>query len=192
MSRVFNLIDEKWIPVRLPDGSRVELGIRATLLQAKDIIAIEDPSPLIVASLHRFLLALLYRTIEGPTDIEQAKILFKTGLPAGKIEAYLEKWRDRFWLFDDKYPFGQVPSFKPKTWRAWTVLAAEHNADHATVLFDHIDVEHPDTISAATTVRWILASQTFSVSCGKSELSHTSTAPSATSVMVIPQGKSLI
>jgi CRISPR system Cascade subunit CasA len=191
MSRAFNLIDEKWIPVRLLDGSRDELGIRATLLRAKDIAAIEDPSPLVVASLHRFLLALLYRALEGPTDIEQAKILFKTGLPTGKIEAYLEKWRDRFWLFDDKYPFGQVPSFEPKAWRAWTVLAAEHNADHATVLFDHIDVEHPDTITAAATVRWILAAQTFSVSCGKSELSHTSTAPSATSVMVIPQGKSL-
>lgn len=31
MSR-FNLIDEKWIPVRFPDGARDELGIRDTLL----------------------------------------------------------------------------------------------------------------------------------------------------------------
>ena len=34
MSR-FNLIDEKWIPVRFPDGTRDELGIRDTLLRSE-------------------------------------------------------------------------------------------------------------------------------------------------------------
>ena len=187
MSR-FNLIDEKWIPVRFLDGSRDELGIRDTLLRAKEIAAIEDSSPLVVTALHRFLLAVLYRALEGPADIEQAKALFKEGLPSEKITAYLEKWRDRFWLFDEKYPFGQIPTFEPKTWRAWTALAAEHNADNAKVLFDHVDVEAPGTITEAAAARWILATQTFSVSCGKSELSHTGTAPSATAAMALPLG----
>lgn len=190
MSR-FNLIDEQWIPVRFLDGSRDELGISATLLRSREIAAIEDPSPLVVAALHRFLLAVLYRALEGPTDIDQAKILFKSGLPAEEITAYLEKWRGRFWLFDEKYPFGQVPTFDPKIWRAWTVLAAEHNADNAKVLFDHVAVDAPGTISAAAATRWILATQTFSVSCGKSELSHTGTAPSATAAMALPLGRNL-
>ena len=190
MSR-FNLIDEKWIPVRFPDGNRGELGIRDTLLRSREIAAIEDPSPLVVAALHRFLLAVLYRALEGPTDIDQAKALFKECLPGDKIKAYLEKWRERFWLFDKKYPFGQIPTFEPKTWRAWTVLAAEHNADNAKVLFDHVDVEAPGTISEAAATRWILATQTFSVSCGKSELSHTGTAPSATAAMALPLGRDL-
>lgn len=190
MSR-FNLIDEKWIPVRFPDGTRDELGICDTLLRSREIAAIEDPSPLVVAALHRFLLAVLYRALEGPTDIDQAKALFKEGLPGDKIKAYLEKWRERFWLFDEKYPFGQIPTFEPKTWRAWTVLAAEHNADNAKVLFDHVDVEAPGTISEAAATRWILATQTFSVSCGKSELSHTGTAPSATAAMALPLGRDL-
>lgn len=187
MSR-FNLVDEKWIPVRFPNGTRDELGIRGTLLRSKEIVAIEDPSPLVVAALHRFLLAVLYRALEGPTDIDQAKALFKTGLPSGRIETYLDKWQDRFWLFDEKYPFGQIPSFEPKTWRAWTVLATEHNADNAKVLFDHVDVVAPGTITAAAAARWLLATQTFSVSAGKSELSHTGTAPSATAAMVLPLG----
>ena len=187
MSR-FNLIDEKWIPVRFSDGTRDELGIRDTLLRSKAIAAIEDSSPLVVAALHRFLLAVLYRAVEGPTDIDQAKALFKEGLPSEKIAAYLEKWRDRFWLFDEKYPFGQIPTFEPNTWRAWTALAAEHNADNAKVLFDHVDVEVPGTITEAAAARWILATQTFSVSCGKSELSHTGTAPSATAAMALPLG----
>lgn len=187
MSR-FNLIDEKWIPVLFLDGTRDELGIRDTLLRSEEIAVIEDSSPLVVAALHRFLLAVLYRVLEGPTDIDQAKALFKKGLPSEKITVYLEKWRDRFWLFDEKYPFGQIPTFEPKTWRAWTALAAEHNADNAKVLFDHVDVESPGTITEAAAARWILATQTFSVSCGKSELSHTGTAPSATAAMALPLG----
>lgn len=187
----FNLIDEPWIPVRLPDGTRAELGIRDTLLRAKDIAVIEDPSPLVVASLHRFLLAVLYRALEGPTDIDQAKGWFKAGLPADKIEAYLTKWRQRFWLFDEKHPFGQIPDFEPKTWRAWTVLAAEHNADNAKVLFDHIDVTCADTVSPGMAARWLLATQTFSVSAGKSELSHTGSAPAATAAMALPLGLNL-
>jgi len=190
MSR-FNLIDEKWIPVRFTDGTRDELGIRDTLLRAAEIAAIEDPSPLVVAALHRFLLAVLYRALQGPTDIDQAKALFKTGLPAEKIADYLKKWRDRFWLFDEKYPFGQIPTFEPKIWRAWTVLAAEHNANNAKVLFDHVDVEAPGIISEGAATRWLLATQTFSVSCGKSELAHTGTAPSATAAMVLPLGRDL-
>lgn len=190
MSR-FNLIEEKWIPVRFLDGNRGELGIQDTLLRAKEIAAIEDQSPLVVAGLHRFLLAVLYRALEGPTDIDQAKKLFRDGLPSEKIRAYLKKWRDRFWLFDEKYPFGQIPNFEPNTWRSWTVLAAEHNADNAKVLFDHVDVEVPGTISEAAATCWILATQTFSVSCGKSELAHTGTAPSATAAIVVPLGGDL-
>jgi CRISPR system Cascade subunit CasA len=187
----FNLIDEKWIPVRFPDGSRDELGISETLLRAKDIATIEDASPLVVAALHRFLLAVLYRALEGPTDIGQAKKLFKEGLPGEIITAYLEKWRDRFWLCDEKYPFGQVPTFEPSNWRAWSALAVEHNADNAKVLFDHVVIDSAGTISSAAASRWLLATQTFSVSCGKSELAHTGTAPSATAVMVLPIGSSL-
>lgn len=187
----FNLIDEPWIPVRWLNGERAELGIRDTLLRAKDIEVIEDPSPLVTAALHRFLLAVLYRALEGPTDIDQAKSWFKSGLPTDKIPAYLEFWHHRFWLFDEKYPFGQIPDFEPKTWRAWTALAAEHNADNAKVLFDHLDVTKPDTISFSSTIRWMLATQTFSVSAGKSELSHTGTAPSATAAMILSLGRHL-
>ncbi|MBU2805856.1 type I-E CRISPR-associated protein Cse1/CasA [Acidithiobacillus ferridurans] len=190
MSR-YNLIDEPWIPVRWHDGQRTELGICNALLKAKDISVIEDPSPLVTAALHRFLLAVLYRALEGPTDIKQAKEWFKSGISSEKIVAYLERWRNRFWLFDDEHPFGQIARFEPKIWRAWTVLAAEHNADNAKVLFDHIDVFRPDAVSASAAARWMLAAQTFSVSAGKSELSHTGTAPSATAVMVLPVGRDL-
>jgi CRISPR system Cascade subunit CasA len=190
----FNLIDEKWIPVRFLDGTRDELGlgISETLLRSREIAAIEDSSPLVEAALHRLLLAVLYRAVEGPTGPDEAKVLFRDGLPGKKITAYLEKQRHRFWLFDDKYPFWQIPTFKPKTWRAWTALAAEYNADTAKVLFDHVNEMEPGSIKPAAAARWLLATQTFAVSTGNSEISYTGKAPSTGSVMAIPIGLNLM
>jgi CRISPR system Cascade subunit CasA len=190
----FNLIDEKWIPVRFPDGTHDELGIRDTLLRSKDIAAVEDPSPLVVAALHRFLLAFLYRALEGPTDIDQARKLFRDGLPSEKITAYLEKWRDRFWLFDDKHPFYQVPAYEPKEkkgkkkWKSWPAIAAEHNADNAKVLVDHIDLVNAGSTPSSKAARWLVACQTFVLGGGNSDFVYTKSAPSANAVIALPLG----
>jgi CRISPR system Cascade subunit CasA len=190
MSR-FNLIDEQWIPVRFVDGSRGELGIQDTLLRSKEIGTIEDSSPLVMAALHRFLLAVLYRALEGPTDIEEAKKLFRDGLPSVKIRTYLKKWRDRFWLFDDQYPFGQIPEFQPKEWKAWSKLAAEYNADNAKVLFDHLDIKNPTSIPSSAAARWLLAAQTFDLAVAQSEFVQPLDAPSARAVFFIVLGNTL-
>tara|TARA_R110002072_G_scaffold269868_2_gene429302 strand:- start:37491 stop:39026 length:1536 start_codon:yes stop_codon:yes gene_type:complete len=190
MSR-FNLIDEKWIPVRFPDGSRDELGIRDTLLRSREIESIEDQSPLVVAALYRFLLAVLYRALEGPTDIDQAREYFRDGFPENKITNYLDKWRDRFWLFDDKYPFYQVADYEPKQWKSWTKIAAEHNADNAKVLFDHIDIRDPEPISLPRFVCWLLSVHTFDLAVAKSEFLQPLDAPSARPILFIVTGKTL-
>lgn len=186
MSR-FNLIDEKWIPVRFLNGDRDELGIRYTLLRAKEIAAIEDSSPLVVAALHRFLLAVLYRALKGPTDIDQAKALFKEGLPGEKITAYLEKWRDRFWLFDEKYPFGQNPNVPKNEIEPWTKLTAEFNATSNKVLFDHTDTKNPGARKLMECARWLLSTMSFSISGGRGYYPS----PSPNAMMCIPLGRNL-
>jgi len=186
MSR-FNLIDEKWIPVRFLNGSREELGIQDTLLRAKEIAAIEDPSPLVVASLHRFLLAVLYRALEGPTDIDQAKKLFRDGLPSEKVRAYLEKWRDRFWLFHEKFPFGQNPHVPKNEIEPWTKLTAEFNATSNKVLFDHTDTTRPGTREPMECARWLIATMSFSIAGGRGYYPS----PSPNAIMCLPLGANL-
>ncbi|MDZ7619258.1 MAG: type I-E CRISPR-associated protein Cse1/CasA [Patescibacteria group bacterium] len=186
MSR-FNLVDEKWIPVRLPDGSREELGIRDILLRAEEIAAIEDPSPLVVVALHRFLLAVLYRALEGPTDIDQAKELFTTGLPADRINAYLDKWHGRLWLFDDKYPCGQNINVPPDEIEPWTKLTPEANATTNKVLFDHTDTRNAGSREPAQCARWLVATMAFSISGGRGYYPS----PSPNAMMCIPLGHNL-
>jgi CRISPR system Cascade subunit CasA len=183
----FNLIDEEWIPVRFLEGNRGELGIQDVFLGAKDIAAIEDPSPLVVAALHRFLLAVLYRALEGPTDIDQAKKLFKEGIPGNKIIAYLEKWRDRFWLFDEKYPFGQNPNVPNDEVEPWTKLTVEFNATSNKVLFDHTDTKHPGAREPKECARWLVATMGFSIAGGRGYYPS----PSPNAMMCIPLGPNL-
>jgi len=180
--RKFNLIDEKWIPVRFLNGERDELGISSTLLRSKEIAVIEDQSPLVVAALHRFLLAVLYRALEGPTDTAMAKELFRQGIPMEKIMAYLEKWRDRFWLFDDEYPFGQNPHVPEAEIEPWTKLTAEHNTSTTKVLFDHTDTTALTPISFASAARWIVSTLNFSVRGGRGYRPS----PSADGIICIP------
>ena len=183
----FNLIDEPWIPVRKLDGERVELGIRDALLKAKEIAVIEDPSPLVTAALHRFLLAVLYRALEGPTDIDQARAWFREGWPADNIDAYLQERRDRFWLFDEKYPFGQHKNVPAKEIEPWTKLTAEHNATTNKVLFDHTDAKTPEARSFAECARWLVTTMTFSLSGGRGYFPS----PSVNGLMCIPIGKNV-
>lgn len=186
MSR-YNLIDEPWIPLRLLTGERVEWGIRDTLVRATEVAVIEDASPLVVASLHRLLLAVLYRALEGPSDINQAKVWFKSGMPVEKVEAYLERWRDRFWLFDEKYPFGQNPNIPSKEIEPWTKLTAEHNATSNKVLFDHVDTKSPGVRTYSECARWLTSTMSFSLSGGRGYFPS----PSVNGVMCIPVGRNL-
>ncbi len=193
----FNLVDEPWIPVRWADGARGGVGIRDALLRSGEIEGIEDPSPLVVAGLHRLLLAVLYRALEGPTDIDQAQALFEVGLPADRISAYLEQWRDRFWLFDKEHPFYQVPDYEPREhngqqqWKPWTSLAAEHNGDNSKVLFDHVDNTDAGSIPTGMAARWLVACQTFALGGGNSDFQYTKSGPSATALMALPLGLNL-
>ncbi|MFZ2417816.1 MAG: type I-E CRISPR-associated protein Cse1/CasA, partial [Smithellaceae bacterium] len=108
----FNLIDEEWIPCITLDGSSKEFGIRDTLLKAHEIREICDDSPLVTVAIHRLLLAVLYRAFQGPTGMGQWKALFASGSFYGNksLTDYMakDKWYNRFFLFDDDYPFMQI------------------------------------------------------------------------------------
>ncbi|RIH85406.1 CRISPR-associated protein CasA/Cse1 [Meiothermus luteus] len=187
----FNLITQPWIPVR--EGSALRLvGLEEALLNARRFRRIEDPSPLVTAALHRLLLAILHRALEGPQDAYEAAGWFSNGFDAKKIRDYLAKHHDRFDLFHPNEPFYQVPDFTlERSRRSWTVLAPELNSDNNKVLFDHTVTSRPRPLHPAEAARLLVANQTFALSAGKSVLCHTATAPVATAALVIVLGESL-
>ena len=187
----FDLVTQPWIPLR--EGGALRLAsLEGALLEARRFERIEDPSPLVTAALHRLLLAILHRALEGPDDAWQAAEWFKEGFDAGKIRAYLHRYHHRFDLFHPEQPFYQVPDFGlERSCRSWTVLAPELNSDNNKVLFDHTVTSRPRPLYPAEAARLLVANQTFALSAGKSVLCHTATAPVATAALALMLGENL-
>src|SRR5207244_7847397 len=83
-------------------------------MQAGEIREIADPSPLVTVALHRLLLAILHRSLDGPQDIDQwAEWWEEQALPLDRVRAYLDSCRLRFDLFDADRPFYQTTEVDP-------------------------------------------------------------------------------
>jgi CRISPR system Cascade subunit CasA len=147
----FNLLDEPWIPVRTQTGEVLEVSLTEALLKARDYTALAETSPPNLIALYRLLLATLHRALTTQhgqwRDADRAR-WFCEGLPEAPIRAYLEHWRERFWLFHPKEPFMQVAALaeadvtrdKQKT---LTQIQLEGANGNTPVMFDHALDEAP-------------------------------------------------
>lgn len=107
----YNLLDEEWIPVLLMDGSVEKVGILGAFERAYDIEDLACDLPTQKIAIQRVLLAICYRVV-SLEDAKDWKNLWLAGLPTDRIRAYLEKWRDRFYLFGGRHPFMQAPDLR--------------------------------------------------------------------------------
>ncbi len=172
----FNLIDEEWIPCITLDGRSKEFGIQDTLLKAHELREICNDSPLVTVAIHRLLLAILYRAFQGPTGMGQWKALFASGSFNGNksITEYLDKdkWYDRFFLFDDDYPFMQIAKLDLNEYKddgkikkdnsdGLMRLLREAPDKGGRILFDHrVGTERPE-YEPKQIARMILAAQSY-------------------------------
>lgn len=107
----FNLLDEPWIPVRLLDGTIADVGLLELLRRTTDIadLACELPTQSIV--IQRLVLAVAYR-VAPPGDARDWARQWDDGAPTEQMIEYLERWRDRFYLFGGRFPFMQVADLR--------------------------------------------------------------------------------
>jgi CRISPR system Cascade subunit CasA len=157
----FNLLDECWIPCRLPDGRLEEMGLRDTLARAHVIVAIDDPAPTVTVALHRLLLAILHRVF-GPRSIEAWASLRDSGAwDMAALDAYFARWRDRFDLLHPERPFYQTPGLDVARGTPATKLTPERlSPGNAVTLFDHTLDE---ALTLAQAARALVAHHAFTV-----------------------------
>lgn len=195
MSYTFNLTIEPWIPVRSSDGKLKLVNLQTVLVEAHLFERIEDPSPLVVAAIHRFLLAVLHRALEGPRDGAEAIEWLKQGRFSSKqIDSYLNSWRHQFDLFNPDRPFYQVADLTLEISRKpWTFLLPERSWGNKPLLFDHTRHDEPPHADPAEAARALLAHQTFVLGGLLRILGVTSApdAPAARAALVVPLGETL-
>ncbi len=193
MNPRYNLLDEPWIPVR-KGGATTMVGLKEALLWAHEIEALALASPLEEAALTRLMLAVLHRALDGPQGTNDLRRIYQEGrFPEDTLKDYLERWRDRFYLFHPEVPFFQVADLPEELHLPWTKLLPEFASGNNPTLFDHTFDDTPPAASLAQAARALVAHQSF-VPGGLLKRYGVSSAPGgplAVSAVFLPQGSNL-
>lgn len=188
----FNLLDEAFIPVIDRTGIHAEVSLKDAILKSTEWVEIQDGSPLVVASLHRFLLAVVHGALRGPKSVAERIALLNEGkFPEGIFADYFKKWHKKFDIFDPTAPFYQSKDFTAPDPGGINRLAQELARGNNPVLFDHTVEERPPEFTPAKCARLLIAEQTFAMSAGKSFLGHTKDAPWSRAAIVLAHGQTL-
>lgn len=192
MEPTFNLIDEPWIPCTEPDGRVVELGLRQTLARAHELRGLQGESPLVTAALYRLLLAVLHSALRGPQSRREWSELWQAGAwDMQDLDAYLDCWHDRFYLFHSERPFYQDARVDGKN-KSITCLLPEMASGNNATLFDHHTDATGDIFTSAQAIRVLLFVQTCSVAGGSGMApKDSSDAPWSRDIVFLFEGKNL-
>lgn len=164
MTPTFNLLDEPWIPVRTLQGAVREVGLLELFEHAEKFEGLVETSPPNLVALYRVLLAVTHRGLTKSLgtwkDADRAR-WYCEGFPGGAVHAYLESWRDRFWVFHAERPFMQVaalatlPETKEKL-KPWTQVAIDRANGNTPAMFDHAVDSDPRPMSWQRLLRDLL------------------------------------
>ena len=169
--REFNLIEENWIRVRNSECALVEVSLKDALLNAHNYVSLAGEIPTQDTAVLRLLVAVVYAVfyredlggnaapIEKPGDaLRRWRSLWENSkFPEGPITDYLDKWKDRFWLFDDKRPFWQALNAKIGTEYTAAKLNGEISESNNKIrLFPTRTGENKEKITYSEAARWLL------------------------------------
>lgn len=166
MESEFNLVYEPWIKVRCGDEVS-EVSLLEALVNAHRYTALAGEMPTQDIAMLRLLLAVLHAALqnmeveyEDENDIHLNKWeeLWSAGkFPKDIVTNYLKKWKDRFYLFDEKYPFYQVADIKEFTeLTAAKLNGALSESANKLRLFPQISGENKKNLSYSEAARWLI------------------------------------
>lgn len=173
------------------DNSLKDLSLREILTKATEIRELVGDSPPVTIALHRLLLAILHRALNAPQSYEDWENYWraKSWNEEGKLVKYLDDWKHRFDLFDEKRPFYQVGSVKDSVQDGAIIQLYFQGKNNAT-LFEHSTIEEPNAVSPAEAARFLVAFQGFDFGGIKADGSA-QTAPLLQSAIALIRGKNL-
>lgn len=158
----YNLIDEQWIPMVLPDGKPARVGLKKCLLEAHTIKELYHDSPLVQTAVLRLLLAIVYRLF-APANKNEWKALWTAGCFDGaKLNDYFDNWHERFYLFHPQYPFFQRAAAEGQP-VVINKLVRHRAAGNNPVYFDHSNDKEPRALSASESALHLTAMMAFSL-----------------------------
>lgn len=140
---MYNVLTERWIPVRDKQGTLYETGILEVLNKASELAEITDPMITYEYGIYRFLFVFLMDVYKPRNRFQLKKLLDDGRFDIDEIERYVKLCNEegeRFDLFDPEHPFLQCGE---KEWEDSTKVKSvanlnpiyPHGNNH--VHFDH-------------------------------------------------------
>lgn len=167
----FNLLEEPWVRVLLEDYTVREVSLKDALLNAEQYIDLAGEVPTQDIAVLRLLLATLHtvfsrvdangndaplETTDDALDRWEELWTFQS-FPKSPILDYLEKWRERFWLFHPQRPFWQVPEANIGTEYSAAKLNGEIlESGNKYRIFASCSGDKKKELSYAQAARWLL------------------------------------
>ena len=163
----FDLLVEPWIAVsEKKTGAIVSVNIRDALVRSHEWGEIQSASPLVTIAVLRMLLAIVHRACQ-PSEKEGWAEMWQAGkLPKAEITAYLDKFSDRFDLFDVKRPFMQIGGMTMTQAGSMAKLSTEAATGNNPTLFDHASDDAPIALTPAEAAQRLLAAQHYALGFG--------------------------
>ncbi len=167
----FNLIDEPWLLVRETDGQRNLVSVREAFADAHRLVGLGGDLPTQEVALLRLLIAILYRALPLPVSLNERIDAWQdwweaSTLPIPRIEAYLDKHRQRFDLLDPVAPFMQVADLSANKTSGLSKLIADVPPNEQ--FFTTRAARGLESIDLAEAARWLVHVQTYDPSGIKS------------------------
>ncbi len=172
----FNLWSEPWLTVewqisaKRPLPTLSTLSLQEALSQAHDIHALYEPSPLVVAAVHRLLVAIL-QDIYQPQHPPDLVAIWQNGrFHLDKLAEFGNRYANRFDLFSEDAPFlqtsdlGLQPAKEDKA-KPVAYLLQEQSAGTAVTHYNHA-YDDTQTFCASCAAKGILLTPPFASSGG--------------------------
>lgn len=169
VSAGFSLLDEPWVLVRTGSHGAEEVSLRDLFRRASEIGEIVGDVPTQGFAILRLALAVLHRALGGPRDERAWDALWaREEPPVDVIDAYFDRYSERFDLFHPRAPFFQVAGLH----------TARNEFSGLEILIADVPPGHPyfttrigrgiERITAAEAARWLVHLQAFDISGIKS------------------------
>lgn len=174
----FNLIYEPWILVRTQDCEVKPINLKEAFVNAHEYTGLAGETKTQDFAVLRLLLAVMHTVFSrydlqgNEIDIQNEGVDYPVDtweniwrlkhIPEKPIHKYFEKWENRFWLFDDEFPFYQSNAVKEKGSIISTskIIGTLFESANKTRLFtDRLDEGR--TLSFGEAARWLLHINNF-------------------------------
>lgn len=173
MTSEFNLTTEPWVTVRKSDGTVDELSLHDVFHYADDYRGLAGEIPTQEAAILRLMEAILMRATANRRSEDDAvrqwgKWWQEQALPLGEIDAYLDRYENRFALLDSKTPFMQVADLHTAKGGTSGLVKLIAEVPSGSKFFTTRDGTGIQSLSLAEAARWLVHVHAFDISGIKS------------------------